>query len=139
MLDERFWNKVNKRGPKMPHMETRCWLWTGALRTNGYGQVRRERKNKATHRHAYELRYGPIPDGLHIDHLCRVITCVRPSHLEAVTQTENNARTADPDFCRNGHPRADNTYTRKSDGRHECRECGRIRGRERYARKVGKA
>jgi hypothetical protein len=47
---------------------------------------------KLAHRVSYEAAYGPIPAGLHIDHLCRVRKCVRPEHLEAVTQGENNLR-----------------------------------------------
>jgi len=37
---------------------------------------------------------GPIPDGLHLDHLCANPPCVRPDHLEPVTQAENNRRAA---------------------------------------------
>jgi hypothetical protein len=35
---------------------------------------------------------GPVPEGLELDHLCRVTTCVRPSHLEPVTTGENVRR-----------------------------------------------
>lgn len=108
-----------------------CIVWTGSLRTTGYGQVRRNRKNWAAHRWAYQITYGPIPDGLHIDHLCGVITCVNPDHLEAVTQQENNARTANDTYCRNSHLREGNTYIRP-DGRRECYMCNRARDRVRY-------
>ena len=37
---------------------------------------------------------GSIPDGLHLDHLCRVPACVNPEHLEPVTLAENNRRAA---------------------------------------------
>lgn len=51
--------------------------------------------------------------------------------LAAVTKQENNARTANDDYCRNGHPREGNTYTR-ADGRRECYMCSRARDRIRY-------
>lgn len=46
----------------------------------------------AAHRFVYELLVGPIPAGLTIDHLCRVTSCVRPDHLEPVTNAENVRR-----------------------------------------------
>lgn len=83
--DERFWLKVAGR-------ETDgCWLWTGALLANGYGMFRAS-KSMAAHRWAYEHVVGPIPEGLQLDHLCRVRNCVNPSHLEPVTQAENIRR-----------------------------------------------
>lgn len=41
----------------------------------------------------YYLQYkGPIPEGYHIDHLCRRRSCVNPDHLEAVLPVENMRR-----------------------------------------------
>ena len=75
--EERFWAKVDKTDD--------CWLWT-ANRTNaGYGHFWLDRRMVLAHRFAYELLIGPIPDGLTLDHLCRVRACVNPAHLEAVT------------------------------------------------------
>jgi hypothetical protein len=70
-----------------------CWLWTGTIANNGYGHIYREGGPLMTaHRLSYEVHVGPIPDGLTIDHLCRVRHCVNPDHLEPVTVAENNRR-----------------------------------------------
>lgn len=72
-----------------------CWEWSGATTPNGYGVIGRGRRgegNVMVHRAAYEELVGPIPAGLHVDHLCRNRLCCRPDHLEPVTQAENNRR-----------------------------------------------
>ena len=69
--------------------ETGCWNWTLKLR-NGYGKFR----GVLAHRLAWEAFIGPVPKGLHLDHVCRNRRCVRPDpkHLEPVTKAENNRR-----------------------------------------------
>lgn len=69
-----------------------CWLWTGALNTDGYGCFRYEEVARGAHRVAYATFVGPIPEGLELDHLCGVRRCCNPLHLEPVTRTENIRR-----------------------------------------------
>lgn len=74
-----------------------CWLWVGAQLPNGYGSVGvigRGDISQLAHRYVYTQLVGVIPDGLHIDHRCRVRCCVNPLHLEAVTRQVNNERAA---------------------------------------------
>ncbi len=87
-LMARFWSKVTTGNG------TSCWVWNGYRNAAGYGMVGVNRKVRYAHRFAYEHFVGPIPAGLHIDHLCRNTSCVKPAHLEAVTQAENNRRQA---------------------------------------------
>lgn len=69
-----------------------CWLWVGATNGEGYGCITIHNESLMTHRVMYEALVGPIPDGLFIDHLCRVHNCVNPEHLEPVTHGENVRR-----------------------------------------------
>ena len=79
---ESFWQKVEKGD--------RCWLWAGAANTKGYGQQRVGGKLVLAHRLSYEIHYGPIPAGMHVDHLCWTPACVRPRHLRLLTNAENH-------------------------------------------------
>jgi hypothetical protein len=73
--------------------ETDCWLWQLAKTAGGYGMVRiAPGKMALAHRVYYEQHLRPIPDGLELDHLCRVRACVNPEHLEAVSRAENVRR-----------------------------------------------
>lgn len=131
---ERFWAKVDKGG------EGGCWLWTGATSV-GYGRFNLDDRLGMAHRISYELLIGPIPDGLHLDHLCRVTTCVNPAHLEPVTCRENIVRGVGPSaanavktHCIHGHEfTPENTHVR-SRGARECRTCMRERDRRRDER-----
>jgi hypothetical protein len=76
--------------------ETPCFVWLGNVSGRGYGifgEGTGESYRKIyAHRRAYEASKGEIPEGLEIDHLCRVHACVNPEHLEAVTHAENVRR-----------------------------------------------
>lgn len=80
----RFWAKVDASGS--------CWMWTASTNGGGYGGFTIRGTRTGAHRYAYERMVGPIPEGMDLDHLCRNRRCVRPSHLEPVTRSENVAR-----------------------------------------------
>jgi hypothetical protein len=74
--------------------DTPCWVWLGAKQPGpwNYGVLYHDGRTQRAHRVYYEQHVGPIPEGLQLDHLCRVPACVNPSHVEPVTQTENVRR-----------------------------------------------
>ena len=90
-LTDRFFEKINKRGPKQPHMTTRCWVWTAATNGAGYGLIAITRtKSHLAHRVAWELsRHQTIPRGKVVKHECDNPLCVRPSHLKMGSQQDN--------------------------------------------------
>jgi hypothetical protein len=74
---------------------TPCWLWLKTIGENGYGRARvLPRRWTVAHSKYYADKYGPVPAGLELDHLCRVRRCVNPDHLEPVTRSENVRRGA---------------------------------------------
>ena len=114
---------------------TGCWVWIGSRMKNGYARL----DGTGAHRVYYEHFIGEIPAGLVVDHLCERRDCVNPSHLEAVTELENNRRRAilaftgkNADECKHGHPMSgDNLviYVGKNGTKRKCRQCDRNRNR----------
>lgn len=110
-----------------------CWEWTGARNAYGYGVFKLDGRVVMAHRFSYEAEVGLIPDGLQLDHLCRVRHCVNPAHLEPVTSRENllrgstiTAANAAKTHCKRGHEfTPENTYVDKK-GRRDCRACRRV-------------
>lgn len=125
---ERFWSKVQKTDA--------CWIWTACIGNHGYGVIGKGRFGHfLAHREAYELARGPIPEGLYVDHLCRVRHCVNPSHMELVTNKANILRGTSPSainaiktHCIHGHS-LDSAIIEKRGRR--CRICTQARDRER--------
>jgi hypothetical protein len=131
----------------IPVPESGCWIWLGSLNTNGYGDVSpckaTEGRSRLAHRLSYEQANGPIPDGLELDHLCRVRCCINPDHLEPVVKQVNilrgeglGARSARKTHCVHGHPLSGSNLkirTQRTNGRihRDCLACDRIPRRRR--------
>jgi hypothetical protein len=128
-----FWRYVQKTSD--------CWLWVGA-RTKGRSAYYGTYNSQRAHRLVYEATIGPIPRGLVLDHLCRNPLCVRPDHLEPVTNKENilrgvsfSAKNAQKTHCPEGHEySAWNTYTRPS-GHRVCMQCRIVKNKASRARR----
>lgn len=141
----RFWAKVTIAG------QDDCWPWSSYVRTDGYGKTYFAGHYVRTHRLAYELSVGPVPEGLVLDHLCRNRKCANPRHLESVTRGENVRRgvgvgaviggiRSSRTHCPSGHPLSGDNLTighRRGGGVHRgCRECHRIAVRKSRAKSV---
>lgn len=139
-LEDRFWPKV-AFGDWLD-----CWKWAAFCRPDGYGVIQmrnRSPRSQLAHRIAYELLVGPIPEGLQLDHLCRVRSCCNPLHLEPVTGRENLLRSpltqasinAAKTHCPARHPYTPENTRLSREGSRYCLTCKRIKNREWRARR----
>lgn len=132
MLNNRFWYKVDKTG--------NCWEWIACTNNDGYGRFRLNGKPQLTHCLSYEDKFGKIPKGLELNHICRNRHCVNPDHLEAITHKENIQKgisaNRNKTHCPQGHEYTEkNTYIHPSMKR-MCRTCRQILARKYYQLKI---
>jgi hypothetical protein len=129
----RFWAKIvilEGRG---------CFLWQGYRTPDGYGILRFNGRMVGAHRAAWMMMRGQIPEGLTIDHLCRVPACVNPDHMEVVSNRTNilrgnatSAINARKTHCLKGHPLAHPNLYIDSRGHRTCKRCAKHRAAESY-------
>lgn len=125
---------------------------------HGYGAVYFKGKQRKAHRVAWEKIYGPIPEGMHLDHICHNVavahgmclgnagcvhrSCINVEHLRIVTPSENQLAglrgLRNRNFCTNGHDLTIEgaIITRDRYGKvgQLCRECKVVNTRNANAR-----
>lgn len=86
-LEDRFWSKVDRRGPG------ECWPWTAAVRRKdeGYGAFWYEGRHHPAPRMALVLTGVEVPAGMVACHRCDNPSCCNPGHLFVGTPQDNDA------------------------------------------------
>jgi hypothetical protein len=86
-LIERFWSYVDRSGG-----DEACWIWTGGRNIRGYGVFRIGSTKINSHRYAWIIIRGPVPDSLYVCHDCPGgdnPACVNPAHMFLGTNGDN--------------------------------------------------
>jgi hypothetical protein len=104
-----------------------CWLWTGYIKPDGYGQTGR---NRQAHRVVWEALNGPLPNGHDLHHTCPNRHCVNPAHVEALSHADHGRvsmqHKTERTHCPHGHPLSgDNLYVPPGRRDRQCRACRR--------------
>lgn len=140
---ERFWKKVDKRGPE------ECWTWLASVQTVGhpYGYFRFGKTMKKAHRISWMLNNGEIPEGMCVLHKCDNPRCVNPAHLFIGTQLENirdrdrKGRTtrhnSEKIHCIRGHRFSEKNTRIDKNGWRYCRTCDVFRQKKYTATRKG--
>jgi len=88
VLEERFWKKVDVRGPDD------CWLWTASVEGvpgHKYGKIKipNSRKTVRSNRVAFFLANEADPGEGFVRHHCDNPLCCNPAHLQVGTHLDN--------------------------------------------------
>lgn len=137
---ERFWAKVDKRGPD------ECWPWTAGTSPQGYGGFHpKHGETVLAHRYAYESEHGPIEGDDVVDHMChngqdcppgpcKHRLCCNPGHLDPTSRPDNVNRSHNSNIqkthCPRGHaytPNNTRIHTKSNTTGRSCRACARAR------------
>lgn len=126
-------------------LEGPCHIFSGAIDGMGYGSVGlKGDKTITVHRYVWITENGPVPNGLELDHMCRVKSCCNLKHLRAVTHRINSIENCDgpsainarKTHCKYGHQfTPENTYLTKEKTR-KCKTCVKRQSRQLHERRM---
>lgn len=76
---------------RLDRTESGCWEYTARRDPDGYGMVGSGVSGRSvrTHRLAYTVLKGPVPDGMMVCHTCDNPPCCNPEHLFLGTAKDN--------------------------------------------------
>ena len=125
-LAERFYRNLKV-------MPSGCVEWQLSRPSGLYGQIKFEGKMLKTHRVAWELANGPIPEGLMVCHTCDNPPCCNPAHLFLGSASDNMqdmvSKGRKPDHngpkthCPRGHEYTEANTRINPRGSRVCRRC----------------
>lgn len=118
-------------------VDSGCWEWQAGLNQKGYGKFWINGSTRQAHRVGYELMVGAVAAELEVHHRCENKKCVRPKHLQPMTQRENEKlagcveamtleRTSRT-HCVRGHGFNETNTRITPHGHRVCRACQKIR------------
>ena len=121
---DRVWDNIDIRVPG-------CWPWKLSIGNHGYGQVGWQtglgcNAGTTAHRVVWMSLFGPIPEGMTIDHSCRFRPCCNPLHLRLRSNIDNASDNgfATKTHCKHGHEfTPENTIFRRDRFGRRCRAC----------------
>ncbi len=136
----KFWLKVNKKSGifgQSGQYPTECWIWLAGKNGDGYGRFYINSTQYPAHRIAFILANNSINEKWPLDHLCKNPSCVRPDHLENISNeinikrgTSNAAINAKKVECYRGHEFSKENTGYNQDGSRYCQACSRLRVRK---------
>ena len=88
----RYINGHQKRSTKTAFTvdeATGCWNWNRCKDGCGYGLTTLNHRHMRAHIAYYIRRFGPVPNGYELHHVCVNPGCVNPDHLQLITHAEH--------------------------------------------------
>lgn len=84
-IKKKFWSYINIKD------KDDCWEWQKSTNSRGYGIICiGNKKRESSHRYAYRITHGEIPEGLLVLHHCDNKKCCNPKHLYIGTYKDNS-------------------------------------------------